>query len=478
MSIKRAFILSSIERYYGFIVALVTTIIVSRLLSPAEVGQFSVAMAVAGLALSLKELGVSSFLIRTAQLDPAHLRLGFGLSLTLSATLGLIVLALSGPFGQFFDSAEVTALIRIVSINFFVLPLGTVNFAMIQRAMRFDLSARIGVFATTCSLVVTIYLAANDHGAASLAWGSVALSVATVAATLYLTPEQRFVRPQLKGARDIVSFGGQTTVSTVIADLNARLPEFMLGRVDSLTSAGLYSRAGGLNQNLNDLIQRGAQPVVLPYFASIQRAGGDAIAAYWRLSMLVVGIGWPAYALLAALAEPLTLVLFGEKWLGIVDPLRILACNGALALLFSFQYQLVLVRNLQYRQMMLGLCFFPVRVVLIYIGSRYGATGVACGMLSSTVLFILVSAGVLYPQLGLSFGGYVRLALRNLPLFVLPLVAVVLVLRFAAHQGGVGPLVSVLMGGAIAGLVTLLVLSVTRHAVYQEVMALLQRRRA
>ncbi len=54
MSIRRAVIFSGIDRYFGFVVSFVATIVISRLLTPAEVGAFSVAMSVAGVGYSLR----------------------------------------------------------------------------------------------------------------------------------------------------------------------------------------------------------------------------------------------------------------------------------------------------------------------------------------------------------------------------------------------------------------------------------------
>ena len=324
MSMRRAVIFSSLERYYGFAIAFVTTIVISRLLTPAEVGAFSVAMSLAGVASGLREFGASSFLIRSTHMTKHHESCAFGLTLLLGCTLGVLMLVLAQPIAGFFNQGNVATLLQILSLNFFLLPLGTVNNALIQRDMRFDLVARISMVAVSLSFLVSIGLAWQGFGAYSLAWGAVALSGSSACLSVVWGPEAAFIRPRLRGAGELIRFGAQTSGLSLLLEVSSRFPDFILGKMQSFGAAGLMSRAMGLAGNLNDLMLKGLSAVALSFFSGIERDKGDVIEAHVRVATLVTGLGWPAFAGLAFFAEPITLALYGEQWLGIVWPLRIL----------------------------------------------------------------------------------------------------------------------------------------------------------
>ena len=415
MSPQRALVFSSIERYYGFAIAFVTTVVISRLLTPAEVGLFSIAMSVAGVAYVLREFGASNFLIRAPNLEARHESCAFGITLMLGTSLGLLLLILAYPVALFFSHNEIATLLCILSINFFLLPFGVVNFALIQRAMRFDLSASIGMIAATLSAAVSMSLAWSGFGAYSLAWGAVVLSVATAVLTIFLGPGRFLVRPQLRGASELMSFGYKTTALTMLWEIGKHFPEFMVGRLLGFTPAGLLSRAGGLATNFNDLLQRGLQPITLPYFSRIEREGGDSTRPHYRIVTWMTGIGWPVFVILIVAAEPLVLLFYGPQWQGVIRPFQIMCILMAYSFLFSYQYQVVMVKNELSAQIRLSLCLFPVRLALVGIGASMGINETCLALLATEVLGTAAGALWLFPRIGVTVRDYLKIAWISLP---------------------------------------------------------------
>jgi O-antigen/teichoic acid export membrane protein len=411
----RAVLFSSIERYYGFVIAFVTTVVISRLLTPAEVGAFSVAMSVAGIASVFREFGASNFLIRTPKIDAHHESCAFGITLVLGIGLGSLLIVLAHPLAVFFAQSNVATLLYILSLNFFLLPFGVINFALIQRDLRFDLSARIGVIATTLSAAVSIGLAWLGFGSFSLAWGAVALSSITAGLTVWWGPGRVLVRPRLRGASELVSFGSKTTALTLIWEFGARFPEFIVGKLLGFTAAGLLSRATGLAANVNDLLMKGLQPVALPYFSRVEREGGDLAQSHYRIATLMTGVGWPVFVVLAVAAKPLTLTIYGDQWLGIVAPLQIICVQMAYNLLFSYQLQVVMVKNEMSAQVRTSLFVFPIRLILVAIGASIGVNETCLAFLVSQVLGTGITAVWLYPRIGVSIRKYLEIAWFSFP---------------------------------------------------------------
>jgi O-antigen/teichoic acid export membrane protein len=476
MSARQAIFLSSIERYYGFVLALVTTIVISRLLKPAEVGLFSIAMSVAGVAYVLREFGASNFLIRAPTLEARHESCAFGMTLVLGMVLGVLLLLLAYPIALFFAHPEIATLLSILSINFFLLPFGVVNFALIQRAMRFDLSARIGMIAASLSAAVSMGLAWRGYGAFSLAWGAVTLTVATAGMTIIWGPGKLLVRPQLRGASELLSFGYKTTFLTMLWEIGKHFPEFAAGRLLGFSAAGLLSRAGGLVGNVSDLLQRGLQPVTLPHFARIEREGGDSAQAHYQIVAWMTGIGWPICAILVVAAEPLVMLFYGSQWQGAVRPLQILCISMAYSFLFSYQYQVVMVKNELNAEIRLALGLFPARLVLVGIGASMGIAATCAALLLSDVLATAAGAVVLFPRIGVSVREYLKIAWIGLPSSVSTLVGAMAGSRLAdgMHVGNFLKCGVIGVSGVLFGLTAL---ALTAHPVKIEMAAYLRSKR-
>ena len=461
MSMLRAVLFSSVERYYGFVIAFVTTVVISRLLTPAQVGTFSVAMSVAGIASVFREFGASNFLIRTPMIEPRHESCAFGITLALGVSLGSLLLALAYPLGIFFAQSDVATLLRVLSINFFLLPFGVINYALIQRNMCFDLSARIGVIATTISATVSISLAWAGFGAFSLAWGSVALSAITAGLTIWWGPGQVLVRPRLRGASELVSFGANTTAHTLLWEISSRFPEFVLGKFLGFTAAGLLSRASGLVANVNDLLMKGLQPVALPYFSRVEREGGDLAQTHYRIATLMTGIGWPVFVVLAVAAEPLTLTIYGAQWIGIVIPLQLICVQMAYSMLFSYQLQVAMVKGELAAQVRLSLCCFPIRLAFVAIGASIGVNETCIAFLASQLVGSAVSVVWFFPRIGVSLRKYLEIARISVPLALAAWVGSIAGGKLADSIGGGNFLKISTIGisGFLAAIVAMMVLA-------------------
>lgn len=418
MSVVRSVVLSSIERYVTFGVTFVSTVVISRLLDPAEIGQFSLAMVVYGLAMTVKEMGVSAYLVRAADVTPRVLRTAFGISLSACLSIALILNVLAAFVGGIYASPVVEEMVRICSLNLCIVPFGAVSYALLQRQMRFAALAWAGILSSIAGAAISIGLAYAGLGARSLAWGCVALTFCSVAVTLICANAPRFFRPSLSGARELLSFGGKSSGMAIIWEISNRAPESLLGLVSDLSSVGLLSRAMGLVTNVNDLAQRGLLPVVLPHFSKILRSGEDVTKAYLHLTTIVTGFVWALFGCLISLAEPVTLLLFGERWLGIVLPMQILALQFAAGALLGFQYQLTIVKNALGRLLVSSSIMLLLRIAFIYVGSRYGVVGACVGLLAAVLCAFPVGRLIVYRHIGVTLGDYLRIAGRCLPIFL------------------------------------------------------------
>jgi len=137
-SVRRGLALSFAERYALIALALASNILLARLLTPEQIGIYSVSLAVIGIAQVLRDFGVGNFLIQEKNLSEAHIRTAFGISLVIGVVLFLGAFAAAPWAGRFYGEAQMVATLRISALNFVVLPFCSISLALLRRDMQFQ----------------------------------------------------------------------------------------------------------------------------------------------------------------------------------------------------------------------------------------------------------------------------------------------------------------------------------------------------
>jgi O-antigen/teichoic acid export membrane protein len=169
-----------------------------------------------------------------------------------------------------------------------------------------------------------------------MALGAVAGVLANVVVLNFLRPGEIFMRPTLRGVRDVISFGSVSSFVSVMRELSFSAPDLILGRTLGFADVAFYSRANGFRQMALVNMLRWVRGVYFPAFAAEIRAGGNAAGLYVGSMLYVVSITASVLAILAVLAQPLILVLFGEQWVRSGQLATLLCLFGVLTTSTSF----------------------------------------------------------------------------------------------------------------------------------------------
>src|SRR5262245_37678770 len=95
--IRRAFAITTAQRYLALALNFATLVVLSRILTPQEIGTGAVGSAVALVAVSLREFATTNFFIQRADLAEQDVRGGFSVMLLITSCLAGM-LAVSAPW--------------------------------------------------------------------------------------------------------------------------------------------------------------------------------------------------------------------------------------------------------------------------------------------------------------------------------------------------------------------------------------------
>lgn len=389
--LRRSIALSAAESYIGVVIQLASTVVLSRILTPNEVGAFAVAAVFAALASNFRDFGIAEYLIQLADISDRHIRAAFAVNIITSWSMGALIFLMSSWAGDFYKSGSITEIMRIQAFNFLLIPFGAINMAWFRRQLDFKPLFYCGVGSSLLSLAVSIGLALNGFGALSLAWSSLAGIVATVCISMLFRPAGFPRMPSLAGAAEVFRFGGVASGIYVLAQLGKGAPDMIIGRVQGVTAVALFSRAGGLVTLFRQLVIKAITPVCLPYFAQAVRTEQSVHRAYIRGTAIFTVIGWTFLGFLALAAFPVIRIVYGDQWADSVPLARILCIAGAVELAHYLAKDALLAHGHVKLATQLQFTLQAAQLVGLAAVIPFGLIGACWGLLAASVVGVVLS---------------------------------------------------------------------------------------
>jgi len=329
MSVRRALTFAFLDRYASLIIGIGASMILARLLTPADVAVFSIAAVLLGFLASVRDLGAGQYLVREKELDSERVRAVWTVQLGLGILLASVVAAGGTPVVAIYREPRMRDIMLVLALGYLINPFGSLTHAWLMREMRYESLALIRFSSTVAGSVVSIALAWQGHGPMSLALGSLTSTAINAAMLLPLRPRSFPWLPGLRELKRVISFGGALTTANLLWTLAQGAPELLLGKLQSMTAAGLYARADGLVAMFHRLVTDIINGVALSWFAREGRQGGDFSQSFVKATGYVTAIGWTFCLTIVFLAYPIVYMLFGPQWVGAVDLARLLAAAMA-----------------------------------------------------------------------------------------------------------------------------------------------------
>jgi len=379
------------------------TLIVVRLLSPADYGLMALASIVLAFLMMINELGVGPALIQKEKLDDDDLSQGFGIAL-ISNLLLLALVWFSAPLvAAFFEEPKLVPIIRTLSIQFVLIPLAVIPESMLTRKLDLKKKSIVNLVASVAGGAATLAFAVSGHGVWSLVWGSLVLMALRSFGFLVASPI--FVRPRFSfsKAKGLLSFGALITADRLLWFIYSRADVVIIGKMLGTEVLGIYSVAMQIAslplQKVNSVLNE----VAFPAFAMIQ-SEPDRVRTYLdKATRMVSFLAFPIFVGISSVAPSFVHVVLGEQWTASILPLATLAFIMPLRMISNIITSTlqgigrvgVSVGNLIYATVIIP--------TAIFVGSQYGLIGVCIAWLAAfpLVTIIEIVRSRPYVQMGL-----------------------------------------------------------------------------
>jgi O-antigen/teichoic acid export membrane protein len=357
---------------------------------------------------TVRDMGAGQYLIQEKNLTIERIRAVWAVQLGLGLALACLVMLVSYPVAAFYNEPRMRDIMLVVALNYALNPFGSLTYAWLMREMQFESLALMRFLGSLSGALVSTWLAWKDFGPISLAFGSLASTLVNSLMAIYFRPKSFPWLPGVSEIRRVLKFGSQLTAGTVIDTLKEGAPELLLGKLQGLTSAGLYSRSNGLVQIFDRLIVDAVSAVCLPWFAGKSRDEENLSIPFLKATSYLTAIGWSFCLAVICLAHPIVLVLYGNQWGQSVDLSRLLA----VAMIFNLAATLcrtALLSSGAVTEIVRVSVFVALQaVVFAALGASHGLMALGLSMIAAAVVQSIVWLRATSAHLGVPIIGLLR----------------------------------------------------------------------
>jgi len=377
-------------------------ILMARLLDPEDFGLIGMLTLFVAVATIFVDGGFGSALIQKQNTSIIEQSTVFYFNLGMAIGVSLLLCFVAPSIAVSFQNPDISPILRVMAFNIFVNATGAIHTTLLTKAMNFKLIAKVGSLASIISGILALTLAFKGYGVWSLVAQTVTSSLISVV-LLWCWHDWRPVwKFSFESLREFFRFGGYLLVIGIIDTLHSNLYAFLISKFYSMRSVGFYDRAQKTQLLPVNFLMLIVNRVAFSAFSTV--ASDKVILAQWlrKAQNLLMFVNIPLSVILIVLAEPVTLLLFGENWRDSAPILRVLGFDG---LLWPMHMLNIIALKAQGRSDL----FFNIAVVkkivalsLIVAGSFYGIMAIAWAQVIGSVFSFGINA--YYSKVFLDFG--------------------------------------------------------------------------
>ena len=400
-------LLRFVERGIG----VVSTIILARMLVPADFGVVAMAMSVYGALEIMTSFSFDLALIQNRKATDAHYDTAWTFNVLFGLFLLLGLLALAWPTAEFYADARVGPVMMWLGVAALVRGFENIGVIQFQRDLNLVQEFKLGLARKVVGFMVTISFALAWQSYWALIAGIMAQRVTGLVMSYVLHPYRPRFSLAAKG--ELLEFTKWLALNNVVLFIVHRANDFIVGRIAGPAALGAYAVAYEIANLPTTELVFPISRAVFPGFSTIAHDRAQLKTLFLQVLALIAWFTVPICAGMLVLAEPLVLLLLGEKWRLAIPLIHILVVFGALRSLTSNAGNVYLAVGSPSTITKMTLLFLAILLPCSILGTqRYGAVGAAGAVVVAAALQFLVLARSIAKLLSIRWSEYLAILWR------------------------------------------------------------------
>jgi lipopolysaccharide exporter len=402
-----------------------STIVLARLLLPTDFGLVALAVSMLVVLDAFTELSLSQALIHTKEPTPDHYNTAWSLGLARGLLIGLGFASVAPLAASAYSEPRLQEVMFALAISAVAGGLQNPKLVMFQKQLRFHQQGILSIASTLINVIVSITVAAVFRSYWALIAGMLAGQITNVILSYMMFP----FRPSLRWKHfgELWRFSVWVSLGQIVNTLNYRFDHLLVGTYLGRADLGLYHVGSRLAVLPGREIVRPLTGTLFPAFSLAASDPERLRRGYQRVQSVVTAIALPTSIGFGLIADPLVRLALGEKWLGAIPVVQLLAAIysidtfGSLATPLGMaqgQTRLLFVRSVQK---------FAIRVPMVVAGLILGGfTGLLYARMIAGAAGVVVDMTMIDRLAGISLIEQLRANLRAILSTVAMVLSVVL----------------------------------------------------
>jgi teichuronic acid exporter len=390
---KRALIAlrwAAAARLAGQALSWIVTVVVIRLLSPADYGLLAMAVILPTTLYLINDLGLDVVLVQNQAPDPAFLRQVFGVVIAINLLCAGLLLLGAPLVAEFFHEPRVIPIVRVLSLLFVLCVFETLPRARLEQRLDFRSQSMVTLVATCLSALTTLALAWIGAGVWALVWGRLCATAVTVLGLNLLAPSLYWPSFSLAAVKRSLSFGSLVTLERGAWQVFTDADKAIGGRLWGEATLGLYTVAQDLATMPMHRTASFINSIGLPAFSHVQDRLDDVRFYLLKVTRIMSVMSFPLFVGLAVTAPETVALLLGPQWPGAAPILRVLALIMPFRMLATLLPPVLWGISRPAVSAGNGCIAAAVVVGACLVGVRWGAVGMAAAWLAAyPVAFVI-----------------------------------------------------------------------------------------
>lgn len=329
------------SKFIGFFI----TIVLARILSPAEFGLIAMLSIFIAVGNSLLDGGLTSSLVRTIEVTQKDCSTVFYFNLIGSIVIYAILFFSAPLIAAFYNQPVLINIVRVYGISLIINAFYGIQQTLLVKEMRFRTMTAIQLPSVVGGGILGIILARLGFGVWSLVWMSLLNSFISTVLHWYFSKWRPVVLFDLISFKNHFHYGYKLTLSGLIDKLYQNIYTIIIGKFYIPAQLGFYSRADTVSQLPIGIISSAVNKVTFPMFVKIANNKEQLVNVYRKVMLQVLFWMAPSLVALSVIAEPLFRLMLTDKWLPAVPYFQIMCISGIMYPINSFNLNILKVKG-------------------------------------------------------------------------------------------------------------------------------------
>jgi len=407
---------------------LVSTIVLVRLLVPADFGLVAMAMSVIAVLELLSAFSFDTALIQNQRAERRHYDTAWTLGVMFGLFNGLVLVALAVPASRFYAEPRLEAVLYcLAATSLFggVANIGTVAFRKeLQLGKEFQFQAAKKVIMVIVTIVLAILFRSY--------WALVIAQIVSSGLGTIISYVMHPYRPSfsLAGWRDLFNFSKWLLTINFLNFLNSRSVDFIIGKVSGARSLGLYSIAHEISNLPTTELVAPISRATFPGYAKISLEPAALRVMFVKVTGVIALITVPAGVGIAATSDLIVALALGRNWVDASPLIAVLAFYGVIQSLQSNSGAvLVALGKLRALACILAIQAAILLPALVWGAHQAGVMGVAVATLAAGMVLAPINLTQVFRAIDLRYAEFLTAIWRPLVAAAIMYVAVELAQR-------------------------------------------------